>query len=158
MWTICCCLIDYTCGAFLLLSQKSLETSAVTNSIASSCANTNKAGVKHIYTHTHRRWGKKRSGLIWYSRYPPTMHSDRLTPPISHTFRQRLTATMWAWRPVMEAEAFRASVTVFGLCGTLPFAELKSVTQSELGVPVMLMTDCSIQGSFGTFSWTWTKK
>lgn len=101
--------------------------------------------------------------LIWYSHYPPTMHShDRLTPLISHSFRQQLTATMWAWRPVMVAEAFNGSVTVSGLCRTLPFAQFKSVNQPVLGraggMPLMLTTDCSIQDSFYSFSYTWTKQ
>lgn len=62
MWTMCSWLIKYTYEVFFMLSQKSLETSALTKSIASSCVNTNKVGVKNIYTHTHtytQEGGKK---------------------------------------------------------------------------------------------------
>lgn len=122
---------------------KSLETSAVTNSIHSCCLNTNKVGVKHIYTHTHT--GEKRRRFIWYSHYPPTIHShDRLTRLISHSFRQQLTAALWVRRPVMVAEAFNGSITVSNLCRTLPFAEYKSVsTRGQM--PLILTMDCSIQ-------------
>lgn len=127
---------------FSCYPPKSLETSAVTNLILSSCVNTNKVGVKNIDTHM---WEKKRGGLIWYSHYPPTMHShDRLTPLISHSFGQQLTAMMWVWRPVMVAEAFNGSITVSSLCRALPFVEYKSVSTQE-EIPLMLTTDCSIQ-------------
>lgn len=141
MWTICCWLIKYTYEAFLLLSPKSPETSAMTKSIHSSCVNTNKVGVKNSYTHA----GKKRWGLIWYSHYPSTMHShDRLTRLISHSFRQQLKATLWVGRPVMVAESFNGSITVSSLCRTRPFVQYKSVS-TWARMPLMLTKDCSIQ-------------
>lgn len=131
MWAICCWLIKYTYEAFLMLSQKSLEMSAVTNSIACSCVNTNKVGVKNIYTQTHGHTGGDvgSSGTVIILQQC-TLMTDSLLSSVS--FRQQLRATVWAWRPVMVAEAFNGSVTVSGLCRTLPFAEFKSVNQSVL--------------------------
>lgn len=61
IWTICCWLIKYTYEAFLLLSPKSPETSAVTKSIHSSCVNTNKVGVKK---QLHTREKETRAHLV----------------------------------------------------------------------------------------------
>lgn len=82
---------------FLILAPKSLEMSAVTLSIYSSCVNTNMVGVKN-YTHT-QRWE-----LIWYSRYPlynalswqTHIHSSHQSQ--LHTAAHRGVGATWVWQ------------------------------------------------------------